>query len=97
MISKEHLAFEELLAFSAIEDLSEESMELSSRVYAHLRVCADCRRVLDGVSDFTYSIGKEAELTGFERSFASGEEDEDEDDFDFDDSDDDFDSFTDRR
>lgn len=94
MINNEHLAFEELLAFTAIEDLSDENKELSSRVYKHLRSCADCRRVLDGIADFTYALGREEEMIGFELSFASGEDDDKDGMFE---DEDDFDCFTDRR
>ena len=71
MINNEHLELEELLAFSTIDDLSDENKELAAKVYKHLRSCADCRRALSGINDFHYSLEKESKTEYYGRSLAS--------------------------
>ena len=71
MINNEHLEFEELLLFSTIDGLSDENKELAARVWGHLRSCAECRRTLDGIQNFSYALDREQAMEGYGRSLAS--------------------------
>ena len=46
----EHLTFETVVDFLAINDLSEESLELSKKVNGHIRSCEQCRKLVQSMS-----------------------------------------------
>ena len=59
-----HLSLEDILDFTAVSQLNNDTLKLSAKIYRHTATCSECRTALESALRFYEITGKQAVLRG---------------------------------